>query len=82
MILEVQSAGHIPVQFDGTEYIRVGSYKKKLREFPAKERELWRVFDHTPFEQQMAAEHINTEQVLKLLDYPAYFALAYIQRIT
>lgn len=55
VILEIQAASHTPVQFDGTEFIRVGSYKKKLREFAEKERELWRVFDRIPFEQQMAA---------------------------
>ena len=75
VILEVQAASHTPVQFDGTEYIRVGSYKKKLREFPEKERELWRVFDRKPFEQQMAVENASAEQVLKWLDYPAYFDL-------
>lgn len=75
VILEIQAASHTPVQFDGTEYIRVGSYKKKLREFAEKERELWRVFDNTPFEQQLAAENCRSEQVLQLLDYPAYFDL-------
>ena len=75
VILEVQAASHTPVQFDGVEYIRVGSYKKKLREFAEKERELWRVFDRVPFEQKMAAENIKVEDVLKLLDYSAYFDL-------
>lgn len=75
VILEIQAASHTPVQFDGTEFIRVGSYKKKLREFPEKERELWRVFDRLPFEQQAAAENVSAEDVLKLLDYPAYFDL-------
>ena len=75
VILEVQAASHTPVQFDGTEYIRVGSYKKKLRDFPEKERELWRVFDRVPFEQQMAVENLSAEAVLKLLDYPTYFDL-------
>lgn len=75
VILEIQAASHAPVQFDGTEFIRVGSYKKKLREFPEKERELWRVFDRLPFEQQAAAENISADEVLKLLDYPAYFDL-------
>lgn len=75
VILEVQAASHRPVAFDGTEFIRVGSYKKKLRDFAEKERELWRVFDNVPFERQIAAEHITSEQVLKLLDYPAYFDL-------
>ena len=75
VILEIKAASHTPVQFDGVEYIRVGSYKKKLREFAEKERELWRVFDRVPFEQKMAAENIKVEDVLKLLDYSAYFDL-------
>lgn len=75
VILEVQAASHTPVQFDGVEYIRVGSYKKKLREFPEKERALWRVFDRVSFEQQLAAQNLGVDQVLKLLNYPAYFDL-------
>jgi ATP-dependent DNA helicase RecG len=75
VILEIQAASHTPVQFDGAEFIRVGSYKKKLREFPEKERELWRVFDQVPFEQQCAAQNLPADRVLKLLDYPAYFDL-------
>lgn len=75
VILEIQTARHTPVQFDGVEFIRVGSYKKKLREFPEKERALWRVFDQVPFEKQSAAEDVPEDKVLKLLDYPAYFEL-------
>lgn len=54
---------------------RIGSYKKKLKEFSEKERELWRVFDRTPFEKEIAAENVPAEDVLKMLDYPAYFDL-------
>jgi len=75
IILETAAASHSPVQFDGVEFIRIGSYKKKLRDYPAKERELWRTFDRVPFEQQWAAENQSSEQVLKQLDYPAYFDL-------
>jgi predicted HTH transcriptional regulator len=75
VVMEIQAASHTPVQFDGVEHIRVGSYKKKLREFPEKERELWRVFDRVPFEKQMAAENISEAEILKCLDYPAYFDL-------
>ncbi|WP_127470030.1 ATP-binding protein [Thiomicrorhabdus aquaedulcis] len=75
VILEIQPATHNPVQFDGIEYIRIGSYKKKLKEFPEKERALWRVFDKTPFEQQFAALNVSADEVLKLLEYPAYFDL-------
>lgn len=75
VILEIQAATHTPVQFDGTEFIRVGSYKKKLNEFKEKERALWRIFDKMPFEFQAAAENLSFEKVLRLLDYPAYFDL-------
>lgn len=55
--------------------IRVSSYKKKLKDYPEKERALWWVFDQVPFERGVAAEHVSGEEVLKLLDYPAYFDL-------
>ncbi|MBE0586402.1 MAG: putative DNA binding domain-containing protein [Desulfofustis sp.] len=75
VLLEIGAAFRHPVQFKGTEFIRVGSYKKKLKDFPEKERELWRVFDRTPFEKEVAAENMAAEEVLRLLDYPAYFDL-------
>ena len=75
VILEITRAAGNPVQFQGIEYIRVGSYKKKLKEFPEKERTLWRVFDEIPFERMVALEHLADDVVLKLLDYPAYFEL-------
>lgn len=75
VMLEITRASNKPVQFHGQEFIRVGSYKKKLKDFPEKERELWRVFDQVPFEDLPAAEHVFDEDVLKLLDYPAYFDL-------
>ncbi len=51
----------------------MGSYKKKLKTFPEKERELWRIFDATPFEQQLASH--KGKDILSLLDYSAYFDL-------
>ena len=75
VLLEIGAAFRHPVQFKGTEFIRIGSYKKKLKDFPEKERELWRVFDRIPFEKEIAAENIAAEEVLRLLDYPAYFDL-------
>jgi ATP-dependent DNA helicase RecG len=74
-MIEIPRAAHQPVQFRGMEYLRVGSYKKKLKEFPEKERRLWQMFDVTPFEQQVATERVSDPDVLALLDYPAYFRL-------
>ena len=76
VLLEIPRAQQSPVQFRGIEYIRVaGSHTKKLKDHPEKERKLWRVFDQTPFEYLPAKEHSTAEEVVRLLDYPAYFDL-------
>ncbi|MGH8497355.1 MAG: ATP-binding protein [Methylococcales bacterium] len=75
ILLEIGAAFRHPVQFKNTEFIRIGSYKKKLKDFPEKERDLWRVFDRTPFEREIAAENVTSDEALRLLDYPAYFDL-------
>lgn len=75
VVLEIERALGQPVQFCGQEYIRVGSYKKKLKDFPEKARTLWRGFNETPFEDRIAIEQVRDDAVLRLLDYPAYFDL-------
>ena len=75
VLLEIDRAAHQPVAFMGTEFIRVGSTKRKLKDYPEKERTLWRMFDRIGFEDGIAAERVNGEDVLLSLDYPAYFDL-------
>lgn len=75
VLLEIGRAFRHPVQFQQQECIRVGSYKKTFKDFPEKERELWRIFDQTPFEELIAADQLGSEDILMLLDYPAYFDL-------
>lgn len=75
VLLEIPRASRHPVQFEGQEFIRIGSYKKKLKDYPDRERELWRIFDQTPFEELVAAQRVSTDDALGLLDYPAYFEL-------
>ncbi len=75
VVLEIDAAFRHPVKFKGSEWIRVGSYKKRLHEFPEMERALWRHLDQTPFEFQVAAEKLDAQAVLRLLDYPSYFRL-------
>jgi predicted HTH transcriptional regulator len=75
VVLEVPRAEGRPVQFHGVEFIRVGSYRQKLKDHPQIERDLWRVFDTTPFEELIALAHADAADVLSLLDYPAYFEL-------
>lgn len=75
VILEVPRAPGRPVQFQGVEFIRVGSYRQKLKDHPQLEQKLWRVFDTTPFEELLALRHVDSAEVLSLLDYPAFFEL-------
>jgi len=75
VVLEVERAQHQPVAFQGQEYVRVGSHKKKLKDFPEKERALWRTFDRTPFEEGIALGDLDDETLAERLDHASYFAL-------
>lgn len=75
VVLEIERASRIPVSFSGIEYIRIGEVKKPLKEAPDRERRLWRIFDRAPFEELVAAERQDANDVLRLLDYPSYFDL-------
>ncbi|MYB56946.1 MAG: transcriptional regulator [Gemmatimonadetes bacterium] len=75
ILAEINRASRHPVRFAGQEYIRVGSYKKKLKDHPEKERALWRIFDQTPFEEGIALERTTGDDVVRLLDCQAYFDL-------
>lgn len=80
LLFQIPAAGHVPVKFDGVEWVRVGSYTKRLQEFPEKERKLWRSFDKKPFESHLAATMLNGDQVFELLSDAAYLRCMELQR--
>ncbi len=73
VLFEFAPASHRPIRFHGTEYVRIGSYKKKLHDCPEKERELWRRLEQTVFEKGLAIKSVVEERIFSLLDCPAYF---------
>ena len=75
IVVQIDAAYERPVRFDGTEYIRVGSYKKKLSDHPELERKLWALTHPVMFEEGYASSGITGNEVLDLLDYPAFFHL-------
>lgn len=75
VLLEIPAARHTPVRFRESEFIRVGSNKKKLKDFPEKESALWNLFREYRFERDVALSDVGVDDVLKLFDYPAYFYL-------
>ena len=71
-IFEINSAQHRPISFDGKEYIRVGSYKKNLKDYPEKERKLWAKFASTILEdwsanicEEASIEDLSEEAIVK-----------------
>lgn len=75
VLLEIARAFRHPVRFELNEFIRIGEVKKPLKDAPDRERRLWRIFDEMPFENLVAVERADGDEVLRLLDYPAYFDL-------
>ena len=75
VLFEVPQATHIPVRFKNVDYIRVGTYKKMLKDFPEKERDLWALFSRQPFEKGFAIENVTANEVLSYVNYPEYFEL-------
>jgi ATP-dependent DNA helicase RecG len=75
VMFEVIPCWHTPVRFGDSEFIRVGSTKRRLKDYPEKERELWQRFNRTPFEKSVCVEHATGQRVLDLIDYPGMFDL-------
>lgn len=73
VLMEITATYAAPTKFRGIDYIRIDSYKKKLKDFPDTERELWAALSRKPFESMIALENLADDFVLRLLDYAAYF---------
>ncbi|MBI5424363.1 MAG: putative DNA binding domain-containing protein [Opitutae bacterium] len=75
VLLTIQPCRHSPVRFRETEFVRIGTYKKKLKEYPEKERALWAKLSAKCFEEGIAASGVSDDEVLTLIDYPSFFEL-------
>ena len=73
VLLEISRAYGAPVKFRSIDYIRIDSNKKKLKDYPDTERELWAIFSKKPFESLIAMENVSGDFVLRELDYASYF---------
>ena len=75
VLLVVPRATHAPVRFGSEEFIRIGSLKKKLKDYPTKEAELWATFHRTPFERGIAKSNVSGDEVIQLMAVTTYFDL-------
>ncbi|MEZ5069574.1 MAG: putative DNA binding domain-containing protein [Bacteroidales bacterium] len=73
VVFRIRASVNTPVKFSGEAYVRVGSYKKKLKDFPEKGRIIWTKEPTYSFERGIASFHVSGDRVLQLIDYAAYF---------
>ncbi len=71
----IEPSYHRPVSFSNVEYIRVGENKKKLKEFPERERSLWLATSRRKFEQAVARSGITPEEIPNLLNCKIAYSL-------
>jgi len=57
-----------PIKFKGKSFIRSGTSKKNIDEFPEKERQLWKAFESSKFELEYARSGLSWNQVKSVLD--------------
>ena len=72
-VLIIYSAANQTVTFEKVDYIRVGSYTKKLNEFPSMQAQLWDRIRNFKFEERFAKQDLELSQALRYLDYSSYF---------
>lgn len=81
-VLIIYKAANQTVAFEKVDYIRVGSYTKKLNEYPALQAQLWDKLRNSRFEERYAKQDVDLPSALGLLDYSAYFDLVGIPQPT
>lgn len=74
-LFQIQAAHNQPTSFDHVDFIRIGSIKRKLKDFPEKEKKIWTKAPKQLFEKATALHVDSAERVVSLLDTQCYFDL-------
>lgn len=75
VLFQIAAASQAPVKFKNEAFIRIGSYKKKLKDHLEKERLLWDILSKKRYEEEIAISDLNEDNVIKFLNYPYLFEL-------
>ncbi|MBQ2897913.1 MAG: putative DNA binding domain-containing protein [Clostridia bacterium] len=75
VVLIIYKATNQTVTFKKVDYIRVGSYTKKLNDFPQMQAQLWDKIRNSRFEEQYAKQDLSASEAIQLLDFSVYFDL-------
>lgn len=72
-VLIIHRAVNQTVMFEKIDYIRVGSYTKRLSEFPMFQSQLWHKLENSKFEERYAKQDLSLVDALQMLDCSVYF---------
>ena len=81
-VLIIYRAANQTVTFEKADYIRVGSYTKKLNDFPALQAQLWDRISNSKFEDRYAKQDLNLTDAVHLLDCSAYIDITGVPQPT
>ncbi|MGM9552027.1 MAG: ATP-binding protein [Clostridia bacterium] len=73
VVLIIYKATNQTVTFKKVDYIRVGSYTKKLSDYPQMQAQLWDKIRNNRFEEQFARQDLTAEEAVRFLDFSVYF---------
>ena len=74
-VLIIYRAVNQTVMFEKVDYIRIGSYTKKLSDYPQVRAQLWDKIRNSNFEERHAKQDLELNVALQMLDYTSYFDL-------
>lgn len=72
-VLIIYKAVNQTVMFEKADYIRIGSYTKKLNEYPALQAQLWDRIRNSKFEEQFAKQDLSLEEAIRYLECSVYY---------
>lgn len=75
VIFEIPAASSQPTRFLHRAYVRIGSYTKKLNDFPEKEHKIWSRKSRRAFEEELAMRNVTPNEIIRVLDTQGYFDL-------
>lgn len=75
VILEIPATTSVPIAFDNTAYIRIGSATPKLSSHPAQMQKLMQNLQSHVWEKGVAKSFLMADEIIQYLDVESYFTL-------
>lgn len=79
-LLIIYKAINHTVMFEKIDYIRIGSYTKKLSDYPVIQGQVWDKIRSLRFESRIALSDLQNVDIVRLLDTDSYFELKEVPR--